>query len=199
MRSVLVEPLVTPLEKTEAEAAARASGLRDVFAGMQLFRTALRQPGVAQIFATVVEKLVFAGTLDARLRELVLLRVAWLTDGAYEWSNHYPFSKGIGMSDAEILAVRHWQDEDAALDADDRFLLQAVDGILDGLSPSEPEVTRLREIVGGDGPLMEFLIIPGIYHALAMLTETLGIALDPGKEAWLPDGVAPKPARQRDR
>jgi hypothetical protein len=42
---------------------------------------------------------------------------------------------------------------------------------------------------------MEFLIIPGIYHALAMLTETLGIALDPGKEAWLPDGVAPKPAR----
>jgi alkylhydroperoxidase family enzyme len=160
---------------------------------MQVFRTALRQPGVAQIFATVVEKLVFAGTLDARLRELELLRVAWLTDGVYEWSNHYPFSKGIGMSDTEILAVRHWQDGDPALAANDRFLLQAVDGILDGLSPSESDVARLREIVGGDGPLMEFLIIPGIYHALATLTETLGIALDPGKVAWLPDGVAPKP------
>lgn len=193
-----MNPLVAPLKTDEAESVAREAGLPDVFVKMNLFRTSLRQPGVAQLWATVVNKLVVTGTLDARLRELVILRVAWVTNGSYEWSNHYPFAIGIGMNDDEILAVRHWQDDDPALTGDDRLVLQTVDSILAGHAPSPGRVEELKAIVGGEGPLMELLVLPGIYHSLSMLTGTLGIALDEGKGAWLPDGVEPKAVRTHD-
>jgi len=194
-----VTPVVAPLEIDEAEHVAQEAGLADIFVKMNLFRTSLRQPGVAQLWATVVNKLVVTGTLDARLRELVILRVAWVTNGSYEWSNHYPYAIGIGMNDKEILAVRHWQDEDPALTGDDRLVLQTVDSILAGRAPAAGKVEELKAIVRGDGPLMELLILPGIYHSLSMLTGTLGIALDEGRGAWLPDGVEPPVVQTHDR
>jgi alkylhydroperoxidase family enzyme len=184
-------PLIAPLGDEEAESAARSVGVAGGFVNMNLFRTSLRQPGVAQIWATVVNKLVVNGRLDARLRELVILRVAWASHGSYEWANHYAYAIKIGMNDAEILAVRNWQDDGPALSADDRRVLKTVDSILALRPPSASDVAELKSILGGDGPLMELLIMPGIYRTLSMFTDTLAIPLDDGKTFWPPDGIAP--------
>jgi alkylhydroperoxidase family enzyme len=184
-------PLIAPLGDEEAESAARLAGVAGGFVSMNLFRTSLRQPGVAQIWATIVNKLVVNGTLDARLRELIILRVAWVSHGSYEWANHYAYAIKIGMNDAEILAVRNWQDDGPALSAADRRVLKTVDSILAFRPPSTGEVAELKSIVGGDGPLMELLILPGIYRTVSMFTDTLAIPLDEGKAFWPPDGTGP--------
>ena len=190
-----MEPLVRPLGASEAVVAARAEGLREAFGSMNLFRMSLRQPNLAQLWANVVEQLVVGGRLDARLRELVILRAVWVGRGEYEWSNHYPFARSLGMTDAEIVAVRDWRGADAVLSADDRLVLEAADTLLDGRTLDADRVARLHEVVGGDGPLMELLALPGIYQTLALFTGTLHVALDEGRSPWEPDGVMP-PARE---
>ena len=44
--------------------------------------------------------------LDARLRELAIMRTAWLRRSVYEWTSHYAICVRLGMSDDEIVAVR---------------------------------------------------------------------------------------------
>ena len=43
--------------------------------------------------------------LDARLRELAILRVAKLSESEYEWVQHVPIARHTGAGDAEIEAV----------------------------------------------------------------------------------------------
>ncbi len=43
--------------------------------------------------------------LDAKLRELAILRVAHLDEAQYEWAQHVPVAKATGVSDAQIEAL----------------------------------------------------------------------------------------------
>ncbi|MBS0338579.1 MAG: carboxymuconolactone decarboxylase family protein, partial [Proteobacteria bacterium] len=55
---------------------------------------------------------VFAGhvlqkqTLPVRDRELLILRIGWLNQSAYEWAQHVEIAKRAGFTDAEIEAVK---------------------------------------------------------------------------------------------
>jgi alkylhydroperoxidase family enzyme len=48
--------------------------------------------------------------LDGRLRELVILRVAVLNRAPYEFTQHAPVALAEGLSQAQVAAVRSWQD-----------------------------------------------------------------------------------------
>src|SRR5688572_21496437 len=66
--------------------------------------------------------------LDARTREIVILRAAYIQDSAYEWHQHVRIGRAAGVTDAEINAVRTWQDSDA-FSASERALLAYTDAL----------------------------------------------------------------------
>lgn len=182
-------PLLNPLDTSHAESIGKELGLWDAMISMNVFRTAMHNPGVARCAATLVEQIAMAGALDPRLRELVVLRVTWLANGKYEWSKHYPYAQTVGATPAELADVRDPANS-RSLSEGDLFVLGIVDELMAHRTPSENDVKRLRELLG-DAGLVELLVLPGFYAALAALTRTLRIELDEGGEVWAPDGMAP--------
>jgi alkylhydroperoxidase family enzyme len=115
--------------------------------------------------------------LDPRLRELMVLRVAWRTRSQYEWVQHVRLSKRYGVSADEVEAVgvgAHagtW----TALEAD---LLRATDQLLDNYRIDDEVWARLSAELE-ESSLVEMLYVVGTYTNLAMVFNGLGIELDP--------------------
>ena len=188
-------PSFEPLAPEESEERASASGIPTILAKPNVFRVLLHHPPVADIFARLVKAVVLEGDLDPRLREMAIMRAAWLRGSAYEWASHYGISRRIGMSDDEIVAVRAGPNA-PGLASNERAVLRLVDEIVtDGVASSE--VLRAgRAAAGSDSGYLELLAIPGCYAALASILDALEVPLDDGVTLWPPDGLNSSPSRR---
>jgi alkylhydroperoxidase family enzyme len=185
-------PVFAPLPRDEAVARATAAGIPTVLANPNVFRVLLHHPPVADVFARLVQAVVLDGTLDPRLREMAIMRAAWLRGSAYEWASHYGISLRIGMSDDEIVAVRSGPSA-AGLAASERAVLALVDEIVTVGFASSEVLGAARGAAGSDSAFLELLVIPGCYSALASILDALQVPLDDGVTTWPPDGVSPSP------
>src|SRR4051812_14431267 len=76
--------------------------------------------------------------LDARLRELAILRVSKLTPGAdYEWVQHVPIALAVGVTDEQIAALADGGVEASCFADDDRIVLRFTTEVVRDASPSE--------------------------------------------------------------
>lgn len=70
---------VDMLALTDARERAAQCGIPDAMAELSVFRIALHQPPVAVALHGMLEALLWKGALDARLRELIIMRIGWVT------------------------------------------------------------------------------------------------------------------------
>ena len=63
---------------------------------VNLLRTALHHPPVGRIIGDTIDALVLSGVLDARLREIAILRVGWRIGAAYDAATTTPLLAGWG-------------------------------------------------------------------------------------------------------
>jgi alkylhydroperoxidase family enzyme len=138
--------------------------------------TLIRHPRLAGTWLPYNAVLLNNGTIDARLRELVILRVAWRTGSEYEWLQHVRIGRGLDITDAEIDAIigagtHPW----TPLEAD---LLAATDELLDGYRVGDATWARLATQLD-ERQLMEVVFVVGTYTCLSMAFKSFGIALDP--------------------
>jgi len=138
--------------------------------------TLIRHPALAARWLPYNDVLLRTGTLDPRLRELVILRVAWSTGSEYEWVQHVRLGRGLGITDGEIGAIigaggHEW----TALESD---LLAAADELLDRTCVTDATWARLAAQLD-QVQLMELVFVVGTYTCLSMAFQTFGIALDP--------------------
>lgn len=138
----------------------------------------VQHPALAGPFLAYNNMLLFEPTLDPRLRELMVLRVAWRTRSEYEWVQHVRLGRTCGITDAEIDAITRdqraetWSD----LEAD---LVAATDQLVDGYRVDDATWARLAEQLDRR-QLVEALFVVGTYTALAMVFNSVGLELDPG-------------------
>lgn len=123
-------------------------------------------------------------TKDARLaprvRELLVLRVAWRTRSAYEWVQHVVIAREAGVTDAEIEAIAHGAD--AAIWAPaERDALTATDQMIDRFRVDDSTWKSLAEHF--DAPeLIELVHLVGSYLCLALFFNSVGLDLDPNMD-----------------
>ena len=187
----MAEPAIFPLLDLEAAtAAAQVAGIAEVLARVNLFRTTLHHPPIGRIVGDVVEALVLHSVLDARLREIAILRTGWRLGSVYEWSNHYGIGRRAGLTDGEIIAIRE-PTPSSALTAADRCVIQLVDEVFDHVVVSPSTLHDARTHVGDDRALLELVLIPGCYRTIGTVLLTFEIPLEDHVEAWPPDGRSP--------
>src|SRR6185312_6828307 len=82
--------------------------------------------------------------LDARLRETVILRVAHLSNSAYELHHHIPLGRTAGLTEADLTAIatRNYTTLPPLLAAAARF----TDEVVTQLSPSDETLSNLRNL-----------------------------------------------------
>src|SRR5688572_12874228 len=143
----MAEPAIFPLLEPEAAlAATRVAGIGEVLARVNLFRTTLHHPPIGRIVGDVVDALVMNSVLDARLREIAILRTGWRLGSVYEWSNHYGIGRRAGLSDEEIVAIRDGATSSALTEAD-RCVIRLVDEVFDGVVVTPATLREARTVL----------------------------------------------------
>jgi len=161
------------------------SGAADAPPVPHVLGTLLHHPRLAAPFLSYNRVLLETPAIDPRLRELMVLRVAWRAQSAYEWAQHARLAAALGMTADEITAVTRGAGEScwSPLEAD---LLAATDELFDGTCIGDETWGRLAEQLDAR-QLVEIVFVVGTYTSLAMAFNSFGIELDPGLEP--PPGI----------
>jgi 4-carboxymuconolactone decarboxylase len=116
-------------------------------------------------------------TLAPKVRELVILRVAWRTGSGYEWHQHARMAIDAGMTEAQVRAVADGPEADA-WSRPERALILAVDQIVDGYEVGEQTWGELAATF--EPPqLLELLFVAAGYLALATVLNSIGLRGEP--------------------
>jgi alkylhydroperoxidase family enzyme len=161
----------------------------------EAFRTVANNPGVARVAFGQLMQLLENNKFDTRLRELMIMRIAWVTGSVYEWTQHWRVATTAGIPPEDILAVRDWN-HSARLTAADQAVLAATDSCLAGGSISDAAWEQVAKHVPDPAQQIEFIIAMGNWMSFSMLFRTLRIPLAEGLVPWPPDGVASPAAEQ---
>jgi len=155
----------------------------------EAFRTVANNPGVARVAFSQLMQLLENNKFDTRLRELMIMRIGWVTGSAYEWTQHWRVATTAGLPPEDILAVRDWQNSDR-LNAADKAILAATDECLAGKSISDAAWAEVVKYVTEPAEQVEFVIAMGNWMSFSLLFRNLRIPLADGIAVWPPDGRA---------
>jgi 4-carboxymuconolactone decarboxylase len=124
--------------------------------------------------------------LDPRLRETVILRVAHLSNSAYELHHHLPLGRAAGLTEAELSAIA--RQDYAGMDELRAAAARFTDEVVTQLSPSDATLARLRELAS-DQVVINIVLAIGCYMSIARLVAVTGIELDLDALGHLPSSL----------
>jgi 4-carboxymuconolactone decarboxylase len=197
------KPRLAPLPKESWGEAARAA-LHTGFpaAAAQFLSSSPDAPRIPNVLSTLMHHPALTGpflsynrvlletpALGHRLRELMVLRVAWRTRATYEWVQHVRIGVNLGMTPDEITAITRGG-EGADFEPLEAELLAATDQLIDRQRIEDETWARLAQHLD-ERQLVEVVFTVGTYTCLAMAFNSFGLQLDPGLE--LPDPSLPLP------
>lgn len=186
------QPRVSLLSLDAAAAAAKAAGVSEQMAPLSVFRVLLHHPVVAEELASTLTTLLFRGNrLDARLRELIIMRIGWKTGSVYEWTQHWRVARGLDIPAADLAATRDWRNAPSLSEAD-KAVLQATDDTLESGMISDAAWDACCVHLPSEAERIELVIAIGNWTMFSQLLKSLRIPLEPGIEAWPPEGEAPR-------
>ena len=111
-------------------------------------------------------------TISDQHRELMVLRVAYLSASDYELYHHLPLGKTAGLSDAKCDAMQ--TGDFAVLDPAERALADFVTETVLHISPSDATLAAMRAHFS-DAQVMEVVLIVGYYMMIARVIAVTGI------------------------
>ncbi len=143
-------------------------------------RTLVRHPGLYRRYAPFAGKLLVAGKLPGRDRELAILRGAWLCHAAYEWGEHVRIARSIGISVDEVERVIRGS-ADPAWNRHERAVIQAVEELRSSAHIDDATWAVLSETYD-EQQLIELPMLIGAYQMIAYLQNSLRSVLPEGSE-----------------
>jgi alkylhydroperoxidase family enzyme len=175
----------------EARAAADEAAVPDYMAELSIFQVLLNHPTLARAVNDLLATMLWHGTLDARLRELVIMRIGWLTACDYEWTQHWRVASRLGVTDSDLLGVRDWQAYDG-FGPTERAVLAATDDVVrDGAISADSWAACERELHSDRTVLIELVTAIGAWRMVASILHSLQVPLEEGVASWPPDGRTP--------
>ena len=185
------DPRVPRLPVNEAKAAADEAGVPDYMAELAIFQVLLNHPKLACALNDLLATMLWRGMLDPRLRELLIMRIAWLTASDYEWTQHWRVAQGLGVSAEDLLGVRDWQAYQAFGPAERAVLAATDDVVRDGAVSAESWAACQREFGTDPAVLVELVTAIGAWRMVASILHSLRVPLEDGLMSWPPDGQPP--------
>jgi alkylhydroperoxidase family enzyme len=180
-------PMLTPAEAAERAAEVGVSGQ---LAALNVFRVLLNCPRAAKATADLLLELLCGRALDHRLRELVIMRVGWMTGSEYEWTQHWRIATEVfGLDRDDVLAVREWERSEHFGESE-RAVLSATDETLKKGQIHPDTLERCRRALGEPG-VIELVLAIGMWRTVSELTRGLDIPVEDGVASWPPDGRVP--------
>jgi alkylhydroperoxidase family enzyme len=114
--------------------------------------------------------------IDPKFRELAILRTAKDCDSTYEWTQHVPAARHVGLTEQQIESVERWQ-EASCFSEIERLVLQFTDEVNANVKASRSTLDGLKRHLT-PGEIIELLIIIGHWRQTASILETTEVDLE---------------------
>jgi 4-carboxymuconolactone decarboxylase len=144
-----------------------------------VYRTYAQHPKMYAPRQLLSEYIRLQATLDARARELLIMRIGWLCRSDYEWATHAPAGRRAGMTAADVDHII--AGPQAGADSLPDNLLRAVDELYADDTISDSTWQALAVQLNAK-QLLDLLITTGGYRMVSMSLNTFGVQLEPGGE-----------------
>jgi alkylhydroperoxidase family enzyme len=129
--------------------------------------------------------------LDATVRELAILRVARLSPAEYEWIQHVPIAQAVGVTQAQIDALRNDDLAGGCFTATEQLVLRFTTEVVRDVRASDEVFTQMTQRFSPQ-EIVELIIAIGFYMTMARLMETTGIDLEPAAGRKMTEGLRSK-------
>ncbi len=183
------------LDVDDARAAAARVGVPEGMADLSVFKVLLRHEDLAARINGLLHQLLWNGALEARLRELIIMRIGWRQGSMYEWTQHWRVARMIEIPEEDLVAVRDWKASDR-FSAADRAVLAATDETLGAGAISAGTWAALEATVPDERARLEVVIAIANWSMFAQLLRSLEVPLEEGVDPWPPEGAVPDRAVQ---
>jgi len=157
------------------------SGWRSGNAGVQglnLMGTQLLHPALSKAALPLNAHVAKGISVSTRVRELLILRIAWLQRSEYEYVQHMRQGKSAGLTDEEIERIQ-WGCAAPGWDPLDAALLRAVDEIHRQARIQDATWTQLAAHFD-TRQIMDLVYIVGCYGVVSVFCNTFGVQLEYG-------------------
>lgn len=150
----------------------------DDIRGMHVLGFFATHPALAKAFLTLNKHVAADTTLTTRERELLILRIGWLTKSEYEFGQHIILGRRAGLTDEDIRRIQDGPDA-AGWSEDDADLIRAADDLhfLSRLSDATWEKLSKRY---DHKQMMDLIFVVGVYALMATAINTYNIPAEPG-------------------
>jgi alkylhydroperoxidase family enzyme len=155
------------------------------------FRVFLNHPRFAKALLDFIGVFLDDPVLDPRLRELIILRIAWKARCVALWSTHwYSATEREGLPPSDLAALRH-EPLREPFDGLELGALRAADEMLETGEISDPAWAFVRVRVPNDKAAMELLGVMGTYRMITGILNSARVPFVSDRQAWPPDGMPP--------
>jgi len=143
---------------------------------LNIFSTLIRHVDLYRAFMRFGAHMLRHNTLQPQWRELVILRIGYLCRCAYEFHQHARIGRQVGLTEADIEAVRagpgatHWS-------AAQRALLQATDELHAQQCISDATWAELEQSLD-EKKRIDLVFTAGQYTLVSMALNTLGVQIE---------------------
>ena len=144
------------------------------------FNAMLTAPGVGLALQELGARIRYGTTLSDRVREIAILAVAAHHRSDYEWYAHEAVGRAVGLSDAELSALRR-QETPSSFDTAEITTIELVRSLLNDRSVDDTTMTRAVVALGIECT-SEIVMLVGYYQLLDLLIRAW--------EAPLPSGIS---------
>jgi 4-carboxymuconolactone decarboxylase len=143
-----------------------------------VFTTMANYPDLARDWLTFGAHVLRRNSLPPRDREILILRIGWLCRAEYEWAQHVPIGKSVGLSDEDIRRIGEGPSAEG-LAEHDRLLLQAVDELRSDACLADATWDGLAKSYSTQ-QMMDLVFTVGQYNLVSMALNSFGVQLDEG-------------------
>ena len=177
----LSSPRIDRVEKpyTAAEAAILSPRERNGEV-LGVWSTCANAPRLCNAWLEFTDYLLRESSLPIRDRELLILRIGYLNQGAYEWAAHRGLALSVGISEDELKDITIGSSADSWSEWDSALLKAAEELHEAALVSEETWATLSRQY--DKRQMMEVVFTVGQYNLVAMYLNSLGVQFE---EDWI--------------
>lgn len=143
---------------------------------LNVFRALAALPASLRPFLELGGSILAGSHLTAPERELAILRVAHMTNAAYERQQHEQLGRAVGLDDAQIAATAT-ASPGRVLAADGALICRAADEITRDVRLSDTALALVLERWGRDGAA-ELILTVGYYNMVSRFLESTRVPLE---------------------
>lgn len=163
---------------------------------LNIYKTLVHHTDLYNRWSPLGQFILNASSISPRHREIAMLRMGWLCQSPYEWSQHARIAKAsAGMTDAEVHRIAEGADATGWSDMD-RAVIRMADDLRYDAIISNATWADLRKGYS-DKQVMELLFTSAQYQLVSMALNTLGIQVEPTAVDFMPKDLPLPPTASR--